>query len=83
LSHGGGEEVKQVAGALFDVLAKEGLERLVPEGQVFDPELHDAVAHEPAEGDGAPGEPEVSEVLRAGYRWKGRVLRPAMVKVRG
>jgi molecular chaperone GrpE len=36
------------------------------------------VAHEPGDG-----EPEVIEVMRAGYRWKGRVLRPAMVKVRG
>jgi molecular chaperone GrpE len=83
LAHGGGEDVKQVAGALFDVLAKEGLERVFPEGQPFDPEHHDAVAHEPAEGEGAPEQPEVSDVLRAGYRWKGRVLRPAMVKVRG
>jgi molecular chaperone GrpE len=83
LAHGGGEDVQQVASALFDVLSKEGLERVLPEGQPFDPEMHDAVAHEPAAGDGAPGRPEVSEVLRAGYRWKGRVLRPAMVKVRG
>jgi molecular chaperone GrpE len=83
LAHGGGEEVKQVAGALFDVLAKEGLQRMVPEGQPFDPQRHDAVAHEPAEGEGAPEVPEVNEVLRAGYEWKGRVLRPAMVKVRG
>lgn len=83
LAHGGGEDVKQVAGALFDVLSKEGLERIVPEGQPFDPGLHDAVAHEPAEGDGAPEAPEVSEVMRAGYLWKGQVLRPAMVKVRG
>ena len=29
------------------------------------------------------GEPVVSEVLRTGYVWKGKVLRPAMVKVRG
>ena len=65
------------------MLSKEGLERVLPEGQPFDPELHDAVAHEPAEGEGAPVHPEVSEVLRAGYLWKGRVLRPAMVKVRG
>jgi molecular chaperone GrpE (heat shock protein) len=27
--------------------------------------------------------PVVSEILRTGYRWKGRVLRPAMVKVKG
>lgn len=80
LAHGGGEEIKQVAGALFDALSKEGLQRIVPEGQLFDPERHDAVAHEPSEGEGAP---EVSDVLRAGYEWRGRVLRPAMVKVRG
>jgi molecular chaperone GrpE len=83
LAHGGGEDVKQVEAALFDVLSREGLERILPEGQPFDPEVHDAVAHEPVEGEGAPERPEVSEVLRAGYRWKGRVLRPAMVKVRG
>ncbi len=83
LAHGGGEDVKQVAGALFDILSKEGLERIDPEGLAFDPAHHDAVAHEPAEGDDAPERPEVSEVLRAGYRWKGQVLRPAMVKVRG
>jgi len=35
------------------------------------------VLHEPGEG----GEQVVSEVLRTGYRWRGRVLRPAMVKV--
>jgi molecular chaperone GrpE len=83
LAHGGGEDVKQVAGTLFDILSKEGLERIDPQGQPFDPANHDAVAHEPVEGQGAPEMPEVSEVLRAGYLWKGQVLRPAMVKVRG
>jgi molecular chaperone GrpE len=83
LAHGGSEDVKQVASALFDVLKKEGLERIDPEGERFDPEHHDAVAHEPVEGGEAPDRPQVSEVMRAGYRWKGRVLRPAMVKVRG
>ncbi|MDA8300882.1 MAG: nucleotide exchange factor GrpE [Actinomycetota bacterium] len=82
LAHGGGEEVKHVAGALFDILSKQGLERIDPEGQPFDPEHHDAVAHEPAESDDT-AEPLVSEVMRAGYRWNGRALRPAMVKVRG
>jgi hypothetical protein len=28
-------------------------------------------------------EPVVADVLRPGYRWKGRVIRPAMVRVRG
>ena len=70
LAHGGGEDMKQLAGALFDVLAKEGLERIVPEGQAFDPELHDGVAHEAAEGEDVPPHPEVTQVFRAGYRWE-------------
>jgi molecular chaperone GrpE len=80
IAHGGGEEVKQVWTALFEALEREGLERIDPLNVAFDPRSHDAVAHEPGDGD---GEPEVVEVMRAGYRWKGRVLRPAMVKVRG
>jgi molecular chaperone GrpE len=80
LAHGGGEDIKQVMGTLSGVLEREGLERIDPIGGPFDPTLHDAVAHEPGDGD---GQQEVVEVLRAGYRWKGRVLRPAMVKVRG
>lgn len=76
--HGGGEAVEQVTGKFFDVLGKEGLDVIDPAGSPFDPNLHEAVAHE--EGDGAP---EVVEVLRTGYAWRGRVLRPAMVKVKG
>jgi molecular chaperone GrpE len=68
----------QTGVALFDVLQKEGLERLDPLNQPFDPLEHDAVMHEPGDG-----EPEVIEVLRAGYRWRGRNIRPAMVKVKG
>jgi molecular chaperone GrpE len=79
LAHGGGEDVKQVTGALTSVLEREGLERIDPVGDPFDPTLHDAVAHEPSDD----SQQEVVEVMRAGYRWKGRVLRPAMVKVRG
>jgi molecular chaperone GrpE len=73
-----GKALAPIASTLVDVLEKEGLERIDPRGQPFDPNQHDAVMHE--EGD---KEPEVSDVLRAGYRWKGRVLRPAMVKVKG
>jgi molecular chaperone GrpE len=80
LAHSSGEEVKQIWSALTEALAGEGLERIAPDGGPFDPNRHDAVAHEP--GDDA-GEQHVSAVLRAGYAWKGRVLRPAMVKVRG
>jgi molecular chaperone GrpE len=76
----GDEAVAPIAKALVDVLTKQGLEKVAPEGEAFDPNQHEAVAHEPAEGDGGP---TVAEVLRPGYVWKGRVLRPAMVRVRG
>ena len=79
VAHTDGEELRQVRSAFVEALEREGLERIAPEGGPFDPNRHDAVAHEP--GDGA--DQEVAEVLRAGYAWKGRVLRPAMVKVRG
>lgn len=79
LSHGGGEDIKQLSASLFAVLEKEGLEKIDNAGEAFDPNHHDAVAHEPGDG----GVQEVAEVMRAGYRWRGRVLRPAMVKVRG
>ena len=60
-------------------MQKQGLEALDLADQPFDPGTAEAVLHEPGDG----GEPVVAEVLRTGYRWKGRVLRPAMVKVRG
>lgn len=70
----------QAGGLLLDTLAKEGLERIDDVGVGFDPQIHDAVAHlQGEEGD----EQIIDEVLRAGYRWKGSVLRPAMVRVKG
>ena len=45
-------------------------------GDVFDPELHDAVL---VEGDG--DEEQVGETMRSGYYYDGEVIRPAMVKV--
>jgi molecular chaperone GrpE len=80
----------QAAGLVDDALAKDGLERIDEAGAPFDPTVHDAVEHAPAAdpvtpGTGGPVEagPVVAEVLRPGYRWKGRVIRPAMVRVRG
>jgi molecular chaperone GrpE len=77
----GGEGLDQVHGQLMAALEKEGLERIDAVGKPFDPNEHDAVAHEPADGD--PSGPVVSEVMRTGYRFKGKLLRPAMVKVKG
>jgi molecular chaperone GrpE len=78
LAHGA-NEVEPVLTALYGALSKEGLERIDPKGAAFDPNEAEAVAHEPGEG----GEQVVAEVLRPGYRWRGQVLRPAMVKVTG
>ena len=47
-----------------------------PQGAPFDPNEHEAVMQD--DGD---GEPHVDDVLRTGWKLKGRVLRPAMVKV--
>ena len=68
--------VELVYAELLGVLEKAGLSRVEAEGKPFDPNVHEAVMQE--EGD---GEPVVTDVLRTGYTLKGRVLRPAMVKV--
>ena len=68
--------VELVYAELLGVLEKAGLSRIEAEGKPFDPNVHEAVMQE--EGD---DEPVVTDVLRTGYTLKGRVLRPAMVKV--
>jgi molecular chaperone GrpE len=72
---------------LLDALGKEGLERVDEPAVPFDPSVHDAVARtERTEGEGGEGEgggEVIDQILRSGYRWRGQVLRPAMVSVRG
>ena len=75
----GATDVEPIAKMLLELLEREGLVRLAPADEPFDPNHHEAVMHEPGEG----GESLVIETLRTGYEWKGRVLRPAMVKVKG
>ncbi len=70
------DEVGPLLNLMLGELRKHGLETLDLEGRPFDPNLADAVAHEPGDG----GEVVVTEVLRSGYRWKDRTLRPAMVR---
>ena len=74
-------EVEPVFNLLLVQLKKQGLETMNLYEQPFDPNLAEAVMHEA--GDGTSDGPVVSEVLRSGYTWNGRVLRAAMVKVRG
>ena len=80
ISHGA-EDVAAIRKALIDSLENEGLELVGRPLEEFDPSIHEAISHEP----GIEGEEGqvVSEVLRQGYFWEGKILRPAMVKVRG
>lgn len=81
----GVEGMEPVRSQLVGVLAAEGLEVLDGTDEPFDPTRHEAVmTAEPDDDPSAgPAEPVVVEILRTGYAWKGRVLRPAMVKVTG
>ena len=69
--------VELVFANLADALRAEGLEKIEAQGKPFDPELHEALLQS-GEGD---GDPVVADVLRNGYTLRGRVLRPAGVRV--
>jgi len=75
----GVDGVEPIWSALIGTLQKQGLVAMDLLNTVFDPAKAEAVMTEPGDG----GETVVVEVLRTGYEWKGRVLRAAMVKVKG
>ena len=62
---------------LNDLLEENGLQTVEAEGKKFDPNLHEAIAHEPSE---SPEETVIRQARR-GYRFKDRLLRPARVVV--
>jgi molecular chaperone GrpE len=63
---------------LTDFLAENGLQPIDAEGQKFDPNLHEAIAHEPS---AQVPEGTVIRQMRRGYRLKDRLLRPSSVVV--
>ena len=63
---------------LTDFLAGNGLQPIDAEGQKFDPNLHEAIAHEPSDH---VAEGVVLRQMRRGYRLKDRLLRPSSVVV--
>lgn len=76
-SHGDLEgPLKAVADKLSDALTGQGLVSYGAVGDAFDPALHEAVSHS-----GEGGAPVLDVVMRQGYRFGERVLRPAMVAV--
>ncbi|MBX6394166.1 MAG: nucleotide exchange factor GrpE [Alicyclobacillaceae bacterium] len=72
--------VEMVARQFREVLEREGVQAIEAVGLPFDPNLHEAVMQvsDPSQPPGT-----VVEELRKGYRYKDRILRPAMVKVNG
>ncbi len=66
------DEVGPLLNVLLSELRKQGLETLDLQDKPFDPNVAEAVAHEPGDG----GDVVVAEVLRSGYTWNGRTLAP-------
>ena len=70
--------VEMIYQQLEDVLKQQGLEEIKSLGEPFDPHLHEAVKTE--ETDRYP-EDTILEVILKGYLFRGKLLRPAVVKV--
>jgi molecular chaperone GrpE len=69
------EGLKLIYRKLLSTLETQGLSVINAVGEPFDPSIHEAVMQSPGE------EGQVVGVLQKGYRFKERVIRPAMVKV--
>lgn len=63
---------------LWGLLEREGLSRVPAVGRAFDPHIHEAVM---VEGDHSGQGEIVTEEIQGGYQYRGRLLRPAKVKV--
>ena len=70
--------IKLVHDDVIAALARAGVEGFSPQGERFDPQLHEAIAQQPVEG-AQPG--TVVEVYQRGYRLGEFVIRPARVVV--
>lgn len=68
---------RQIQKKLLDLLQEQGVTTIDVDGE-FDPARHEAISSEPSD-DVDSG--HIIGVLRAGYEYKGQVLRPAMVRV--
>ena len=69
---------KAVADQLNSITSRIGLEKYGSEGEVFDPQIHEALMHETSADVAVP---TASKILQPGYKYKERILRPARVSV--
>jgi molecular chaperone GrpE len=72
------EGVELTERELLKTLEKNGVKKFSPQGEKFDPNVHQAM-YEVSTSDLPPG--QVAEVIQAGYMIGERVLRPALVAV--
>jgi molecular chaperone GrpE len=70
--------IELIARKLQNVLESEGIKRIEAEGAEFDPNFHEAISHEPADGVKSGF---VIGVVQNGYMLGERVIRPALVRV--
>ena len=71
------EGLRQIQKKLTQLLEERGVTAIAKEG-AFDPMRHEAVSSEPSE---TVESGQIIQTLRTGYEYKGRVLRPALVRV--
>jgi molecular chaperone GrpE len=69
---------KAVADQLNSITSRIGLEKYGTEGEVFDPQIHEALMHAESADVAVP---TASKILQPGYKYKERILRPARVAV--
>jgi len=77
-NNGWANGIELIARKLQNVLESEGIKRIEAEGAEFDPNFHEAISHEPADGVKSGF---VIGVVQNGYMLGERVIRPAMVRV--
>lgn len=69
---------KAIADHMAAVTNRFGLEKYGTEGDVFDPQIHEALLHDTSSEVTVP---TASKILQPGYKYKERILRPARVAV--
>ena len=69
---------KAVADQLNTIVSRIGLEKYGADGEVFDPQIHEALMHDTSADVAVP---TASKILQPGYKYKERILRPARVSV--
>lgn len=69
---------KMVDDQLKKSLSEQGLQELIPDGEPFDPNLHECISHQPSD---EVAEDFVIQTVRAGYRLNDRLIRAASVIV--